>query len=299
MQPTTNPSISSSRPNTLWLRVIAALVVFLMPVLSLSTSGRDEVEPAPEEVSEVSLKLNDLVARIIEKLRAGQRTELELADELAEFDALLDEYGDQKTDDVAQVLVMKGTLYSEVMDNPEKAIEAFTQLRDEFPETQAGTTASAQIAGLEAQQQYSVGKVFPGFSVQGLDGEPLALDDFRGKVVLLDFWATWCQPCLIELPNVIQAYQDFHADGFEIIGISLDSSRERLEGFIESNQMVWPQYFDGKGWMNALAQKYAVQSIPATYLLDGEGVIIAKNLRGPALVKTVADALESNRAAPF
>ena len=299
MHPITTRSNTEHRHRTSWLRLIPAFVVLLLPVLPLSLSGQDEAEPAAEETSEVSLKLNDLVARIVEKLRAGQRTEMELADELAQFDALLAEYADQKTDDVAQVLVMKGTLYSEVLDNPEKAIEAFTRLQKEFPDTQAGAAAPVEIIGLQKQMQFSVGKVFPGFNVEGLSGEPLALDDFRGKIVLLDFWATWCQPCLIELPSVIQAYQTYHADGFEIVGISLDKDKEKLTTFIEANQMDWPQYFDGEGWQNALALKYSVQSIPATYLLDGEGVIIGKNLRGPALSQAVADALESNRAAQF
>lgn len=90
---------------------------------------------------------------------------------------------------------------------------------------------------------------------------------------------------------MLKAYEKHHANGFEIIGISLDQDKGKLTSFIEGKGMKWPQYFDGKGWGNKLAVKYGVNSIPATYLLDGEGKIIAKNLRGDALEETVAKSL--------
>ena len=110
-------------------------------------------------------------------------------------------------------------------------------------------------------------------------------------MVLIDFWATWCGPCVAELPNVLKAYEKHHAKGFEILGISLDKDRKRLEDFTKLKHMTWPQYFDGLYWQNKLAVKYGVNSIPATYLLDGEGNIIAKNLRGEDLEAAVAKAL--------
>ena len=91
---------------------------------------------------------------------------------------------------------------------------------------------------------------------------------------------------------MLKAYEAHHAKGFEIIGISLDQDEKKLKAFIEEKKMTWAQYFDGKGWANKLAGKYGVNSIPATYLLDGEGKIIGKNLRGEALEKAVAKALE-------
>ena len=102
-------------------------------------------------------------------------------------------------------------------------------------------------------------------------------------MVLVDFWATWCGPCVDELPNVLAAYKKYHGQGFEIVGISLDEDQAKLTSFLKEQGMTWAQFFDGKGWENKLAVKYGVESIPATFLLDGEGTIIAKNLRGPAL----------------
>jgi peroxiredoxin len=95
----------------------------------------------------------------------------------------------------------------------------------------------------------------------------------------------------MELPNVIETYKKHHAGGFEIIGISLDENQGRLQSFIKDKQMTWPQFFDGKKWQNKLAVKYGVNSIPATYLLDREGKIIGKDLRGEELEKAVVAAL--------
>jgi len=114
---------------------------------------------------------------------------------------------------------------------------------------------------------------------------------YRGKVTMVDFWATWCGPCRGELPNVIATYQKYHNLGFDIIGVSLDESRDDLTGFISSNGMAWAQYFDGQGWQNKLARQYQVLSIPMDYLLDRHGIIIGKELRGSALGAAVESAL--------
>lgn len=122
-------------------------------------------------------------------------------------------------------------------------------------------------------------------------GEQIDISQYKGKVVLVDFWATWCGPCINELPNVLDTYSKYHDDGLEIIGISLDSSRERLEKFIEENNMPWPQYFDGKRWDNEISTGFGIHSIPSTFLLDGQGIVRHVNLRGSALEQAVADIL--------
>ncbi|MFH1754844.1 MAG: TlpA disulfide reductase family protein, partial [Candidatus Latescibacterota bacterium] len=115
----------------------------------------------------------------------------------------------------------------------------------------------------------------------------LSIEKFKGKVVLLDFWATWCKPCLEEMPNVKRIYKQYQTEGFEIIGISLDSNKTALDSYIKKNDMNWPQFFDGGGWNNALAKKYKIRSIPATYLLDRQGKIRYKSVRGPELARAV------------
>ena len=128
-----------------------------------------------------------------------------------------------------------------------------------------------------------------------LAGKPFDVADFRGKVVLVDFWATWCGPCLHELPTVKAAYDKYHAEGFEVVAVSLDDDRAALEKFVKDKDLPWPQVFfdeEGKrGWQNPVAKRHGVEGIPATFLLDREGFLVATNLRGPGLEMEVAQAL--------
>jgi thiol-disulfide isomerase/thioredoxin len=238
---------------------------------------------------EVQLKL--LVEKIQGKLQAGERTEAALAAEIKEFDALLEEHKGTKTEAVAQILFMKAMLYTQVFEDAEKGIVLVEQVGRDFPDTERGKHAQQMVPALRKQAALGVGKVFPDFNEKDLDGQPLSLARFKGKVVLVDFWATWCGPCIAELPHVLSTYRKHHDEGFEIVGISLDSDREKLNAFIKERGMTWPQYFDGQGWQTKLAQEYGVNSIPATFLLDAEGKVIAKGLRGEALEEAVAKAL--------
>ena len=116
-------------------------------------------------------------------------------------------------------------------------------------------------------------------SFTAVDGSKVDLAALRGKVVLVDFWATWCPPCVEEVPGVVEAYEKFKDKGFEIVGISLDQDKGALENFIEENKMTWPQFFDGKGWDNDLAKRFEIQSVPTMWLLDREGKLADPNPR--------------------
>ncbi len=112
------------------------------------------------------------------------------------------------------------------------------------------------------------------------DGRKVDLSKLRGKVVLLDFWATWCPPCVEEVPSLVETYGKFKSQGFEIVGISLDSDKGALMKFTKENKMTWPQFFDGKGWDSELAQRFKIQSVPTMWLLDREGKLLDASPRG-------------------
>jgi thiol-disulfide isomerase/thioredoxin len=112
-----------------------------------------------------------------------------------------------------------------------------------------------------------------------VDGQTVDISTMRGKVVLIDFWATWCPPCRGEVPNVVAAYQKYHDKGFDILGISLDQNKDDLLAFTKQNGMVWPQYFDGKGWDNEISKGFGIDSIPAMWLVGKDGKVISTNAR--------------------
>ncbi len=112
-----------------------------------------------------------------------------------------------------------------------------------------------------------------------LDGRAIDLAKLHGKVVLLDFWATWCPPCRAETPDVVAAYQKYHAKGFDIIGISLDQDKGALQKYVADNKMPWPQYFDGKGWSSDIGTRFGIDSIPAMWLIGKDGVVATQDGR--------------------
>jgi thiol-disulfide isomerase/thioredoxin len=249
--------------------------------------------------SPVMTKLQALVQQVQTKLKAGHNTEADLADELKSLDTLLASENGAKTEEAALVLFMKAQLYLEVLKNTDKGTELIKQIKSDYPDTKYGKNAdkildgiAKQAAARQIQDALAVGAVFPDFSEKDLSGQPLSVASRKGKVVLLDFWATWCGPCRAELPNVIKTYQKHHAEGFEIMGVSLDSERDKLDGFLKQQDgMTWPQYFDGQGWSNKLAAKYGVEAIPFAVLIGPDGKIIGKDLRGDELEDAVAKAL--------
>ena len=202
----------------------------------------------PPSRTAASGELNDLVAKVKAKLQENKRTEADLAPELREFEALLAKHKGEKTDDVAQILLMEAMLYLQVLDNNEKGTELIKQLQRDFPGTKPAENADKTLASMKKQAEakkikaaLAEGTKFPDFEVKDTTGKPLSIANYKGKVVLLDFWATWCGPCVHELPNVIKTYEAHHPKGFEIIGISLDKDQDKLASFTKEKNMTWVQ----------------------------------------------------------
>jgi thiol-disulfide isomerase/thioredoxin len=242
--------------------------------------------------------LTALIAKVQADLNTGKRTPADLADDLKQFDVLLAAENGKPTELAANILFMKAMLYVQIFNDPDTARTNFLKIKTDYPATKIGAKIDALLASMDkqaadAKMQAALlpGAPFPDFNMTDVTGKPLSVAQYKGKVVMLDFWATWCGPCRAELPNVIATYAKYHDQGFEIIGVSLDEDKDAMVKYTQENKMTWPQYFDGLRWENKLAGKYGIEAIPATILIDAQGKIIDKDVRGEALPAAVAKAL--------
>jgi thiol-disulfide isomerase/thioredoxin len=244
--------------------------------------------------------LTNLVAKINAKIEAGKTQEADYADDLKAVDELVAKHQGAKPEDLVQILLIKVQLYSaiDLLDEPEKALEVLKQIKRNFPTVQVGGNTDQVIRDLEDQASkwktwhaLAVGTKFPDFATTNLSGHPLLLAKYKDQVVLVDFWATWCLPCQAQLPYQLKTYAKYHGKGFEIVGVSLDDDQKRLLAFINNVGLPWPQTCDGQRFDGKLATKYGIYLLPNTFLLNGQGIIIAKDLRGDALELAVSNAL--------
>ncbi|WP_143544038.1 peroxiredoxin family protein [Rhodopirellula sp. MGV] len=182
--------------------------------------------------------------------------------------------------------------YLERMGDPQVALEANETFADMLRDTdnaqlrsyQARFESSAKRLALLGQEISLVGDL--------VDGEAFDWDSYRGKVVLVDFWATWCGPCIAEAPNVRKNYDLYHDKGFDVVGISLDTDRERLEAYIAKEDVPWVNLFkEDAGWKHPMAVEYGINAIPSVWLVDKEGKVVSLNARGDELGKQLAKLL--------
>jgi peroxiredoxin len=272
---------------SLWRRAVLAASIVTMAASS----------PVPASAQE-SKALADVVGKVRQKLSAGSNSEQALAPEIESLKAFVEDKRTAAPEEAAEGQFLLAMLYVEVFGQSERGIELLDSITKDFPNTKFAQripsireSVTRKQKADEARANLAVGKPFPPFETTDLDGKPLTLEQYKGKVVLVDFWATWCGPCVQELPHVKKTYSAFHDKGFDIVGISLDEDKNALTSFLKTYEMPWRQHFDGKGWNNEVAAKYGIQSIPATFLLDKSGVIIGTDLRGDTLEKAVEKAL--------
>jgi len=247
-------------------------------------------------------ELAAVTAQLKAKFDAGQTSKEDLADNQAAIQGLIMKHlKDGNREQLARLYLLDAHIYADGLTNTARAKAIWAQVVRDFPDTLAARGAAISLAKLGAKAAaepgpnvpvgLEVGQRFPDFNETDIAGQPLSVATYRGRVTMIDFWATWCGPCRAEMPNVIATYNRYYAQGFNIIGVSLDNDRNAVLQFTQAQGMAWQQYFDGKGWHNKLATQYGVNRIPMDYLLDRHGVIIGKGLRGEELQQAVAKAV--------
>ncbi len=225
-------------------------------------------------------------------------------------ETLSEEQKNAKVEEFNQLEEEMGTIYKEAIQkniNNPVGIYLFKQnyydmttaeneaLLQQIPANYQQDETIARIKDItERQKQTAVGQKFLDFEMDTPEGKKVKLSDYvgKGKVVLVDFWASWCGPCRREMPNLVEAYAKYKGKNFEIVGVSLDANADAWKEAIKKLNITWPQMSDLKYWNNEGAQMYAVNSIPHTILVDGDGTILARGLHGEELQNKLAEVLK-------
>ncbi|RKU12819.1 hypothetical protein C6503_16675 [Candidatus Poribacteria bacterium] len=192
----------------------------------------------------------------------------------------------------------------EMTDRDEELLQVFKELAEQNPNDRTahrklaeiyqrlGDTELAKEHRLKAEPLLAlVGKPVPDFSATDLDGKSISLEDYRGKVVLLDFRATWSSPCLEDTPNVKKVYDAYKDKGFDIIGISLDNDEKMLRDHLKKHEIPWRQVYSGKRWESPIPQQYGIRNVPSGWLIDRDGTLISQQASGRMLEPLVSEAV--------
>jgi peroxiredoxin len=226
------------------------------------------------------------LAQIIATMARAQAGRYDVA--LARYKELMNGLGKSDQEDFATSFTE--TFATSAVTAGEFAIarQVYQALQERFPDS----TGLRDKVARELSRLDRVGKPAPSFEAQDLSGKTVGLESFKGKYVLIDFWATWCAPCIAELPRLQDAYRKYHGAGFEIVSVSLDETRTAVTDFVKVRKLPWPQLHNGTAGAD-LVDAFGVSSIPAAYLVDPEGKIIRLDPRGAALETTLGKLIKT------
>ncbi|MDE6822662.1 TlpA disulfide reductase family protein [Bacteroides acidifaciens] len=255
------------------------------------TANNDAYQELRAKINDISKKMNAIYESMGDSTLSDEQKEAkqkEGADLQEQYENAIKEAVQKNITNPVGVFLFKQTFYN----NSTAENEALLQ---QVPANLQNDEAIVRIKELtETQKKTAVGTKFIDFEMETPDGKTVKLSDYvgKGKVVLVDFWASWCGPCRREMPNLVEAYAKYKGKNFEIVGVSLDQDGAAWKESIKKMNMTWPQMSDLKFWQSKGAQLYAINSIPHTVLIDGDGTIIARGLHGEELQAKIAEVVK-------
>lgn len=266
---------------------------------SVGLKGGCNVKGSPQqailEKSKSQIMMNSLfkLASMLRLSKESEKRTKESLDSLVQsmdvmknkLDSMVNAYADSINDQYAAPYFIHD-YYIQFAPDYEKALSVYNNLTDRVKQCPTGKMIKAE---LDEMGQYVVGGVAPDFSAPTPEGKPFSLYKLRGHYVILDFWASWCGPCLREMPNVKSIYQQYHKKGLEILGVSLDKTKDAWVKAIQKHGLDWHHISNLKEFNDPIARQFHVNGIPKMYVLDPKGKIIAMNLRGEELAKFIAN----------
>jgi peroxiredoxin/ElaB/YqjD/DUF883 family membrane-anchored ribosome-binding protein len=250
------------------------------------SKSQDEFEAYNKSLNDIT----DQESPLYQKWGKGSK------EEQAELEAKLDDLRMQKRARANQYIASHPkSAVSITLVSDRAAIGDYSDVKaiyDKLDKSAQETNEGKRIAErLVVLKRSALGQTMLDFTQNNAEGQSVKFADFKGKYVLVDFWASWCGPCRAENPNVLKAYNQYKDKNFTVIGISLDDNGDKWKKAVKDDHMPWTELSDLKGWKNEVAEYYGIQAIPCTYLIDPQGKIIATYLRGEALHKKLAELL--------